>query len=101
MRGMEECHMSAALRLIITQASHLARRGMAPWSRQRRMGEPSCWWASSHASRRGQPCPAAQAAANTKGTVGKPGRKMPSTPSARLSKASARHSRIISLRLMA
>lgn len=73
-----------ALALMTTLAVHLARRRTTPPRRQSRSDCPKCGWSSSQASSRGELRAAAHAATSRKGTVGITGKKMPTTPSARL-----------------
>ena len=84
--------ITMALASIMALAAHLARRGTAPRSRQRRMSAPWRGWFSSQVSSAGQPRPPAHAASRRKGTVGRPGKTTPIIPKTRLTKASTRQS---------
>jgi len=88
--GAGETTTSATLASIVAEASHLARRGTARWSRQRRMSAPCRGWASSQASSCGQPLPPAQAATSRNGTVGSTGSSTPTSPSTTQASASVR-----------
>src|SRR5690606_15781394 len=79
--GAPDSASIAALATIIVEANHFARRGTAPWSRQRRIDGPCFGCSSSQVSRRGQPRLPAHAATSRNGTVGNTGSTVPSRAS--------------------
>ena len=83
------------LQLIITAASHLARRETAPCSRHARICGPKYWCDNRYSSNCGHPLLLAQAAISTKGTVGTTGKNKPMMPRTNAMAATSFHSRFL------
>ena len=77
---------------MLTSAMRFARRLTAPSRSQTRIIGPNTTCLYSHACRRCEPREAKNEASNTKGTVGKPGTKIPMMPNPNASNAKLNHS---------